>query len=104
MDDVSEVTIRDIWPKLCDLGLIELRVNGTTAWSDHVMDCMFGRADYDELVVDYRKRAEKDLLGPLYEKFRVTDIKIKVVAFHHCVADVYGYFEEEPHLGEGEEL
>lgn len=95
MDETSEVTIRDIWPKLCDLGLIEMRVNGTTVWSDHVLDCMFGRADYDELVADYNKRSENELLGDLYGNFRVTDIKIKIVGFHHCVADVYGYMEGE---------
>ena len=91
----SEITIRDVWPKLCELGIIELRINDFVAWSDHVMDCMFGRDDYDELNTDYLKRAEAELLSDSYENFRVTDIKIKVVMDHHCVADIQGYFEED---------
>lgn len=94
MNDTSEVMIKDIWPMLCGLGLVELRINGYTVWSDHVMDCMFGREDYSELEADYRRRAEAELLGEWYEAFRVTDINIKVVEFHHAIADVTGYYED----------
>lgn len=88
----SEVTIKDIWPKLCELGIIELRLNDFTVWSDNVMDVMFGRDDYDELATDYLKRAEKELLSDDYEDFRVTSINIKIVHDHHCVADIHGYY------------
>lgn len=93
MDTTSEVTIKDIWPKLCDLGLVELRINGYTVWSIYVMDCMFSREDYFELEADYRKRAEEKLLGDGYKSFRVTNIQIKIVG-HHVIADVEGYFED----------
>lgn len=94
MDNESEVTIKEVWPKLCELGLVELRINGYTVWSDHVLDCMFGRDDYSKLTEDYRKRAEEELLSELYEPFRITDIQIKVVEFHHIVADVVGYYKD----------
>ena len=58
MRKTSEITIQDVWPKLCELGIIELRINDRTVWSDGVMDCMFSRDDYDELNTDYLKRAE----------------------------------------------
>ena len=92
----SEITIRDVWPKLCELGIIELRINDFVVWSDHVMDCMFDRDDYDELNTDYLKRAEAELLSDSYENFRVTNIDIKIVSGHHCIANIQGYFEEEP--------
>ena len=90
----SEITIKDIWPMLCELGIIELRINDRTVWSDHVMDCMFDRNDYNEINSDYLKRAEEELLGEEYEDFRVTEINIRIVYGHHCVADVFGYFED----------
>jgi len=92
--NTSEVTIKDLWPKLCELGIVELRINNRTVWSDGVMDCMFGRDDYDELNTDYLKRAEEELLGEWYDSFRVTSVNINVVDFHHIVADVTGYYEE----------
>ena len=96
----SEITIQDIWPKLCELGIIELRINDRTVWSDGVMDCMFGRADYDELNTDYLKRAEEELLGEWYEDLRITEIKIKIKEFHHCVVDIYGYYKEDEEVAE----
>lgn len=93
MSLTSEVTIKDIWPKLCSLGLIELRINDRTVWSDSVLDCLARRLDYTDIEADYRKRAEEELLGDWYKNFRVTAINIKIVDFHHCVADVSGYYD-----------
>lgn len=90
--NVSEVLIKDVWPKLCGLGVEELRINGKTAWSDNVMDVMYGREDYSDLVSDYLKRAEKALYED-YSNFRVTNINITIIDFHHCVADITGYYE-----------
>lgn len=94
MNNYSEVTIKDVWPKLCDLGIVELKVNGFTEWSDHAMDPMFGRDDYDDIATDYLKRAEKELLKG-WDNFRVTSINIKIVLDHHCVADIEGYFTDD---------
>ena len=87
----SEILLRDIWPKLCDLGIIELRINGYTEWSDNALDLFFGRKDYDEMCDFYNKESEKMFMEE-FENFRVTDIKIKIVMFHHCIADVEGYY------------
>lgn len=92
MENISAITIKEVWDKLCALGIVELRINDRVVWSDNAMDCMFGRKDYDNLVSDYNKRAKEALLSD--RDFRVTDIKIKKVEFHHCVADIYGYYEE----------
>lgn len=103
MENISEITIKEVWDKLYELGIIELRINDRIAWSDHAMDCMFGRKDYHDLVSDYNKRAIDELLSDWYKNFRVTDIKIKIVEFHHCVADVYGYYEKNDEEDEEED-
>ena len=100
--ETSEVTIKEVWPHLCELGICELRINDRTIWSDCIMDCMFDRDDYDNLCIDYLKRAEEELLGEWWENFRITEINIKIVDFHHCIADIKGYYEDiEGDLGDG---
>ena len=94
MEEYSEITINDIWPKLCELGIIELHLNNRTVWSDGIMDVMVDRDDYDDLAMDYLKRAEKKLLED-YTNFRVTNINIKIDLGHHCIVDVTGYYEHD---------
>lgn len=91
----SEVTIKDVWPKLCELGIIELRINNRTVWAENALDVFCTREDYTELIKNYLKLAEDDLLSERYEDFRVTSIKIKVVDFHHCIADIFGYYDDD---------
>ncbi len=93
MSITSEITFKDIWPRIYTLGLIELRINDRTVWSDSVLDCMSGRPDYDDIYKDYLNRAEEELDSDRYKNFRVTAVNIKIVDFHHCVADVYGYYD-----------
>ena len=90
----SEVTIKEVWPHLCESGICELRINDRTVWSDSALDVLADKEYYDKACDDYLKCTEEELLGDRWKNFRVTHIDIKIVDFHHCVADVKGYFED----------
>ena len=89
----SEILFSDIWPKLVDLGIIELRVNDYTEYSDSALDVFYGKPYYQDMCADYWKAMEEDILNR-FKHFHVQGIEIKVVEFHHTIADVYGYFDE----------
>ena len=38
--EISEVTINEVWPHLCELGICELRINDRTVWSDFALDVL----------------------------------------------------------------
>lgn len=92
MEEVSELTIQEVWPHLCELGVVELRVNNRTVWSDFALDAFAEKDYYKTIVNDYQNCAEA-YLNDWYSNFRVTAIDIKIVDFHHCVANIEGYFE-----------
>ena len=88
----TEVTINDIWPKLKELGLIELRINNRMVWSDDALNPLYNHPNYVELIAAYNQAAEKEIFEN-YKNFRVTNIAIEIVEFHHCIADVKGYYD-----------
>ena len=91
---ISEVTIEEVWPHLCELGVCELRINDRTIWSDFALDVLADEEYYHKACNDYLKCAEEELLGDLWKNFRITNINIKIVDFHHCIADIKGYYED----------
>ena len=97
MIDQSEITLKEVWDDLCKHGLVEIRVNGRTVWSDGAMDALADRDDYIEIVREYQKVSEERLLED-YSAFRVTGMKIQIVDFHHCTADIDGYFVDNADL------
>ena len=92
--ETSEVTIKEIWPHLCELGICELRINDRTVWSDFALDVLADKEYYHKACNDYLKCAEEEILGDWWKNFRITNINIKIVDFHHCVADIKGYYED----------
>lgn len=92
--ETSEVTIKEVWPHLYKLGICELRINDRTIWSDFALDVLTGKEYYNKACNEYLKCAEEDLLGEWWEDFRITEINIKIVDFHHCIADIKGYYED----------
>ena len=92
--ETSEVTIKEVWPHLCELGICELRINDRTIWSDFALDVLADKEYYDKACNEYLKCAEEELLGDWWKNFRVTNINIKIVDFHHCIADIKGYYED----------
>lgn len=90
--------INQIWTGLKDLGVIEVRVNGYTEYSDHAVDCFYGHEDYTKIYDEYQIRAERDLLEN-FKDWDFTDLKITIVEDHHCIAELTGYvdggFEDE---------
>jgi len=93
MESISELTIKDIWPRLCELGIIELRINNRTIWADSALDMLSGKDYYEKVINDYAKEVD-EYIEDWYSNFRVTAIDIKIVDFHHCIAAIDGYFEE----------
>ena len=59
----SEVTLKEIWPHLCELGICELRINDRTIWSDFALDVLADKAYYHNVCNEYLKCAEEELLG-----------------------------------------
>ena len=92
--EISEVTIKEVWPHLRELGVCELRINDRTIWSDFVLDVLAEKEYYDKACNDYLKCAEEELFGDWWKNFRITEINIKIVDFHHCIADIKGYYED----------
>ena len=92
--EISEVTIKEVWPHLCELGICELRINDRTIWSDSVLDALADKEYYHKVCNEYLKDTEEELLGEWWKNFRITNINIKIVDFHHCVADIEGYYED----------
>ena len=95
MEEISEVTVKDVWPHLCALGLIEVRINNRTVWSDSALDVFVGKDYYNTITNDYFDCVKEELFSEWYDNFRITDINIKIIDFHHCVADITGYYEKE---------
>ena len=58
----SEITIKEIWPHLCELGICELRINDRTIWSDFALDALADKEYYDKACDDYLKCAEEEFL------------------------------------------
>lgn len=100
MEELSELTIKEVWPHLCALGICEVRINNRTVWSDFALDVLAGKEYYSQACREYLGCAEEDLLGEWYENFRITSIDIKVVDFHHCIAAIEGYYEDMDEEGE----
>lgn len=97
--------IDQIWTGLKDLGVIEVRVNGYTEYSDRAVDCFYGHEDYKKIYDEYLIRAERDLLEN-YKDYEFYDVQIKIVEDHHCIAELTGSWvddETEEELGEQEE-
>lgn len=86
--------IDQIWTGLKDLGVIEVRVNGYTEYSDHAVDCFYGHEDYIKISDEYQIRAEHDLLEG-FKDYNFTDLSIKIVEDHHCIAELTGYYDGE---------
>ena len=92
--ETSEVTIKEVWPHLCELGICELRINDRTVWSDFALDVLADKEYYHNICSDYLKCVEEELFFFFLKNFRVTNINIKIVDFHHCIADIKGYYED----------
>ena len=92
MEEMSEITIKDIWPYLKEMGIVELRIDNRTIWSDFALDPLADKDYYSKACNDYLKCVE-EYLDDWYANFRVIAIDIKIVDFHHCVANIEGYFE-----------
>ena len=92
--EISEVTIKEVWPHLCELGICELRINDRTIWSDSAIDVLADKEYYHKACNEYLKCTEEELLGGWWKNFRITKINVKIVDFHHCVADIGGYYED----------
>ena len=84
--------INQIWTGLKDLGVIEVRVNGYTEYSDHAVDCLFGQENYKKIYAEYLIRAERDLFEN-FKDYDFTDLKITIVEDHHCIAELIGYYD-----------
>ena len=61
--EISEVTIKEVWPHLCELGICELRINDRTIWSDSAIDVLADKEYYHNVYNDYLKCTEEELLG-----------------------------------------
>lgn len=93
-DLISEVTLADIWPALKQLGCIELRVNGRTILAEGVDDIFFGQPFYEEMCSKLSEAQDQEIARWENYSFRVTHIDIKIVDFHHCIAEVTGYHDD----------
>ena len=92
--EISEVTIKEVWLHLCELGICELRINDRTVRSDFALDVLADKEYYHNICSDYLKCAEEELFGDWLKNFRVNNIDIKIVDFNHCIADIKGYYED----------
>lgn len=99
MEEMSEITIKDIWPHLKEMGIVELRIDNRTVWSDFALDALAEKDYYKKAINDYLDCAE-EYLNDWYANFRVTAIDIKIVDFHHCIANIEGYFEDVEEIEE----
>ena len=100
MKEYSEIKMSDVLPLINNLNALEVRINGRTEFSESSVDVFYGREDYDDLAMDYYKRARQHLKED-FKNLRITAINITIVEEHHSVVDIKGYYESD--LDEEEE-